>query len=174
MCESLCNRFCAIDTDVVDVLQRTRYPSHTKKNSTRSAKKAQANTETKSHQRQILQAGIMRESLCNRFCAIVSDVVAVLQRTRYPSHIKTTLKALQKRPKKQNSYLTRYRVPTLEFCVRACAIVFAPSSPMSSSFCDSNVTHHALKEQNTICKHSTTKKRDQISQGTESPRLNYV
>ncbi len=114
------------------------------------AQKAQTNTALKSHQTQSLQGGIMRESLCYRFRALVADVVVVLQRTRYPSHTKETLRALQKQHKKQNTYLTRYRVPTLEFCVRACAIAFAPSSPMSSSFCDSNINHHALKEHNTI------------------------
>jgi DNA-dependent RNA polymerase auxiliary subunit epsilon len=42
------------------------------------------NTENKSHKEQTLHGRVLCESLCNRFRAIDTDVVAVLQRTHYP------------------------------------------------------------------------------------------
>ena len=47
------------------------------------------NTENKSHKEQTLHGRVLCESLYNRFRAIDTDVVAVLQRTHYPSRTKT-------------------------------------------------------------------------------------
>jgi len=68
--------------------------------------------------------------------------------------------------------LTRSRLFTVEFCVRACAIASAPSTPMWLLFCSTHITPNARKQLNTLCKLSTNKRRNRISPGTDPSSRN--
>jgi hypothetical protein len=116
----------------------------------------------------------MYESLCNRFRAIDTDLVAALQRARYSSRTTSTQHALQTQHKqKRHQNLTRFKVFTVEFCVRACAIAVAPRTPTLLQFCSAHINLHTRHQLNTICKHSTTKNRDRNLTRLRVPTLEF-
>ena len=76
-----CNRFCAVVADSVVLLHSTRQRSRTtikKETQIQQEKKPK----TSSHKVQILQAAVSVHGCCNRFCAVVADLVVVLHSTR--------------------------------------------------------------------------------------------
>jgi hypothetical protein len=79
--QGCCNRFCAVAADLVAALHSTRQPSS---NTIKREKLIQQeqNPQTSSHKAQLSQVAVSFQGCCNRFCAVVANLVVALHSTR--------------------------------------------------------------------------------------------